>query len=28
LGTLPGGVNSYARGINNLGQVVGYADVP
>jgi probable HAF family extracellular repeat protein len=27
LGTL-GGSNSYARGINDLGQVVGYADVP
>jgi len=24
LGTLPGGTNSYARGINNLGQVVGH----
>jgi len=28
LGTLPGGTNSYARGINNLGQVVGFSDVP
>jgi probable HAF family extracellular repeat protein len=28
LGTLPGGANSYARGINSAGQVVGYADVP
>ena len=28
LGTLPGGANSYARGINNAGIVVGYADVP
>jgi probable HAF family extracellular repeat protein len=28
LGTLLPGGNSYARGINNLGQVVGYADVP
>jgi uncharacterized membrane protein len=28
LGTFPGGVNSYARGLNNLAQVVGYADVP
>ena len=28
LGTLPGGVNSYARGLNNALQVVGYADVP
>jgi uncharacterized membrane protein len=28
LGTLMPGGNSYARGINNLGQVVGYADVP
>ena len=27
LGTLPGGVNSYARGLNNALQVVGYADV-
>jgi probable HAF family extracellular repeat protein len=26
LGTLHGGVNSYARGLNNKGQVVGYAD--
>jgi uncharacterized membrane protein len=28
LGTLPGGANSYARGINDAGQVVGFADVP
>lgn len=28
LGTLPGGANSYASGINNLGQVAGWADVP
>ena len=28
LGTLPGGNNSYARGLNNVGQVAGYADVP
>ena len=28
LGTLPGGTNSYGRGINSVGQVVGYADVP
>jgi uncharacterized membrane protein len=28
LGTLPGGLNSYARGLNNALQVVGYADVP
>jgi probable HAF family extracellular repeat protein len=28
LGTLPGGKNSYGRGINLVGQVVGYADVP
>jgi probable HAF family extracellular repeat protein len=28
LGTLLPGGNSYARGINKLGQVVGYADVP
>ena len=28
LGTLLSGGNSYARGINNLGQVVGFADVP
>ena len=28
LGTLPGGSNSYARALNNAGQVVGYADVP
>ena len=28
LGTLSSGANSYARGLNNLGQVVGYADVP
>jgi probable HAF family extracellular repeat protein len=28
LGTLPGGVNSYARGVNSAGQVVGYSDVP
>jgi len=28
LGTLMSGGNSYARGINNLGQVVGFADVP
>ena len=28
LGTLLPGGNSYARGINNLGQVVGFADVP
>ena len=28
LGTLPGGTNSYARGLNNAIQVVGYADVP
>jgi probable HAF family extracellular repeat protein len=28
LGTLPGGANSYAQGINNLGQVVGLADAP
>jgi len=28
LGTLPGGVNSYARGLNNALQVVGNADVP
>jgi probable HAF family extracellular repeat protein len=28
LGTLPGGTNSYARGLNDVGQVVGYADVP
>jgi probable HAF family extracellular repeat protein len=26
LGTLPGGSNSYGRGVNNSGQVVGYAD--
>jgi probable HAF family extracellular repeat protein len=26
LGTLPGGANSYAQGINDSGQVVGYAD--
>jgi probable HAF family extracellular repeat protein len=26
LGTLPGGRNSYATGINNVGQIVGYAD--
>jgi probable HAF family extracellular repeat protein len=28
LGTLPGGANSYALGVNSLGQVVGYSDVP
>lgn len=28
LGTLPGGINSYARGLNNALQVVGNADVP
>jgi probable HAF family extracellular repeat protein len=28
LGTLPGGINSYGYSINNVGQVVGYADVP
>jgi len=28
LGTLPGGNNSYARGLNNALQVVGFADVP
>jgi probable HAF family extracellular repeat protein len=27
LGTLPGGLHSVATGINNLGQVVGWADV-
>lgn len=27
LGTLPGGTNSYGRGINNAGQVAGYSDV-
>ena len=27
LGTLPGGTTSYAYGINDNGQVVGYADV-
>jgi probable HAF family extracellular repeat protein len=28
LGTLPGGFNSYSSGINNVGEVVGWADVP
>ena len=28
LGTLRGGTNSYGQGVNNLGQVVGYSDVP
>ncbi len=28
LGTLVGGANSYARGINGSGVVVGFADVP
>ena len=28
LGTFPCGNNSYARGLNNVGQVTGYADVP
>jgi probable HAF family extracellular repeat protein len=28
LGTLPGGSSSYARAVNNVGQVAGYADVP
>ena len=28
LGTLPGGTSSYARAINNSGQIVGYADTP
>lgn len=28
LGTLPGGTNSIARSINNLGEVVGVSDVP
>ncbi|MEQ1353750.1 MAG: hypothetical protein ABLT11_07015 [Candidatus Acidiferrum sp.] len=28
LGTLSGGQNSYGQGINNLGQVVGFADAP
>ena len=28
LGTLPGGFNSFSSGINNVGEVVGWADVP
>ena len=28
LGTFPGGSNSAAYGINNGGQVVGYAPIP
>jgi len=28
LGTLPGGTISYARSINNSGQIVGFSDVP
>jgi len=28
LGTLPGGTISYARSVNNSGQIVGFSDVP